>query len=72
MKKAVEAGVNVNIRHSLGWTALQTAAMNGRSDVVRYLVKVGADVNLGDDFVNIYRTAMEKGMSSLEGIFLTF
>lgn len=34
---------------------------------VKFLLENGADVNAGDDFVHIYRTAREKGMYSVDG-----
>ena len=58
-------GADVDARHHLGWSALHVAAVNGRSDVVRALVKAGADPNLPEDYTNIYHTAREKGMHSL-------
>ncbi|OXU21902.1 hypothetical protein TSAR_002413 [Trichomalopsis sarcophagae] len=62
LKKAIDSGLDVNTRHSLGWTALQTAAINGRVEALRYLIERGADINAGDNFVNVYKTAMEKRM----------
>ncbi|KAL1116184.1 hypothetical protein AAG570_005679, partial [Ranatra chinensis] len=61
-----EEKLDVNQRHYLGWTAIQVAAVNGRADIVSLLLSLGADPNLGDDFVNIYRTASEKGMHTLD------
>jgi len=58
----------VNTRHPLGWTALQTAAINQKEEIIKILLANGADVNAGDNFVNVYRTAMEKGLDSLDGI----
>lgn len=52
----------------MGWTALQTAAINQRDEIVKILLNHGADVNAGDNFVNVYRSAMEKGLHSLDGI----
>ncbi|XP_058796317.1 mitochondrial disaggregase-like [Phymastichus coffea] len=62
LKRAIESGVNINVRHPLGWTALQTAAINGKVEVVKFLLQHGADINAGDDFINVYKTAMEKRM----------
>ena len=41
----VEAGMPVDITDGVGWTALITAAINNRTDVVRCLLDKGADVN---------------------------
>lgn len=56
------------MRHSLGWTALHTAAINNKAEIIKILLDNGADINAGDNFVNVYRTAMEKGLHSLDGI----
>ncbi|XP_015608806.1 caseinolytic peptidase B protein homolog isoform X2 [Cephus cinctus] len=66
LKKALADGVDVNARHPLGWTALQTAAINGKVQVIKFLLERGADVNAGDQFVNVYRSAMDKGWHSLD------
>ncbi|XP_046600090.1 caseinolytic peptidase B protein homolog isoform X1 [Neodiprion lecontei] len=66
LKKVLSEGVDVNTRHSLGWTALQTAAINAQVDTVKFLLEKGADPNAGDGFVNVYRTALEKGLHSLD------
>lgn len=65
--QAIDSGLDVNTRHSLGWTALQTAAINGRVEALRYLIERGADINAGDNFVNVYKTAMEKRMHPSDG-----
>lgn len=61
-------GIDVNTRHPLGWTTLHVAAINDKPEVIKLLLSKGADVNAGDDFSNVYKTAMEKGMPSLDGI----
>lgn len=53
----------------MGWTALHTAAINQKVEVIKILLQNGADVNAGDNFVNVYRTAMEMGLHSLDGIY---
>lgn len=66
IERLVAKGVDVNKRHKLGWTALQVAAINGNSEAVEKLLKLGADPNLGDEFSNVYQTALEKGLNSLD------
>ncbi|XP_070169678.1 mitochondrial disaggregase [Polyergus mexicanus] len=66
LNKAIADGIDVNIRHPLGWTALHTAAINQKVEVVKILLQNGADVNAGDNFVNVYRTAMQMGLHSLD------
>lgn len=66
LKKCIADGIDVNTRHQMGWTALQTAAINQREDVIKILLDNGADINAGDNFVNVYKTAMEKGLHSLD------
>ena len=53
-------------RHCLGWTSLHVAAINRQPELVKILVKHGADPDISDDFVNIYQTAREKQMQSLD------
>lgn len=66
LKRALSDGIDVNARHSLGWTALQAAAINGKADAVKFLIDKGADLNLGDNFINVYKTAIQKGLHSIE------
>ncbi|XP_034934875.1 caseinolytic peptidase B protein homolog [Chelonus insularis] len=66
LKKAILEGVDVNMRHSLGWTALHSAAINGKVDALKFLISQGADVNAEDEFINVYKTGREKGLHSLE------
>ena len=40
--------------------------MNGRPDAVRRLIAAGADVNATDDFSNIYSTARDRRVHSLD------
>lgn len=35
--------------------------------LVRLLLESGADINLGDDFMNVWQTSQEKKMNSLHG-----
>ncbi|XP_054006541.1 caseinolytic peptidase B protein homolog [Hylaeus anthracinus] len=66
LEKILKDGVNVNTRHTLGWTALHVAAINERVEVIKLLIKKGADVNAGDEFVNVYKTAAERRINSLD------
>ncbi|KAG7206378.1 hypothetical protein KM043_003743 [Ampulex compressa] len=66
LQKALKSGMDVNIRHFLGWNALHIAAINGKVEAVKFLLKNGIDVNAGDEFINAYRTAMEKRINSLD------
>ncbi|XP_012288183.1 caseinolytic peptidase B protein homolog [Orussus abietinus] len=66
LKRALADGVDINTRHPLGWTALQTAAINGKVDAVQFLLKNGADPNAGDHFINVYKTSKEKKLNTLD------
>eukprot|EP00095_Tigriopus_kingsejongensis_P003076 snap_masked-scaffold2346_size16788-processed-gene-0.5 protein:Tk03076 transcript:snap_masked-scaffold2346_size16788-processed-gene-0.5-mRNA-1 annotation:"suppressor of potassium transport" len=59
-------GWDVQARHPMGWTALHVAAVNGRLEAVQALLAAGADPNAGDEYVNIYHTARERGIHSLD------
>ncbi|KAK1135965.1 hypothetical protein K0M31_000536 [Melipona bicolor] len=62
----IKEGIDVNMRHPLGWTALHLAAINAKPEVVKLLLKHGADVNAPDEFINVYGTAIEKGLHTLD------
>ncbi|XP_053363390.1 caseinolytic peptidase B protein homolog isoform X1 [Clarias gariepinus] len=66
VKRLLADGVDPNARHRLGWTALMVASINRHHNVVKVLLESGADPNLGDDFSNVYGTAKDKGIHSLE------
>ncbi|XP_017754725.1 PREDICTED: caseinolytic peptidase B protein homolog [Eufriesea mexicana] len=66
LRSIIKGGIDVNIRHSLGWTALHLAAINAKPEVVKLLLKHGADVNSQDEFINVYGSAIEKGLQTLE------
>ncbi|KAB5550147.1 hypothetical protein PHYPO_G00050480 [Pangasianodon hypophthalmus] len=66
VKRLLADGVDPNTRHHLGWTALMVASMNRQHNLVKVLLESGADPNLGDDFSNVYGTARDKGIHSLE------
>lgn len=58
--------IDVNKRHYLGWTPLMVAVVNQKFDVLKLLVKAGADLNLTDEYTNPHKTAHEKGIHTLE------
>ncbi|XP_072376408.1 mitochondrial disaggregase-like [Diabrotica undecimpunctata] len=66
LERLVKQGVDINRRHHLGWTPLLVATVNGRYEIVEYLLKNQADPNLSDNYVNPNRTANEKGMHPIE------
>lgn len=43
----------INVRHELGWTACMVAAVNRNFDVLKELIKAGADVDFGDEFSTV-------------------
>ncbi|XP_045582352.2 mitochondrial disaggregase [Procambarus clarkii] len=63
MKEFLKKGVDVNCHHPYGWTALHAAAINGRSQAVKFLLDNGADPNLPDNFSNIFQVARENRTS---------
>jgi len=69
LKRTIEEhDINVNERHLLGWTALHLAAVNGKVDNLKVLLDAGADLDLGDEFINAYRTATDKKISIIDVI----
>jgi len=60
-------GLDVNVRHPLGWTALHVAAVNGNVGAVRALLKAGADPNLGDEFISAHRTGIQMDLHAMDG-----
>ncbi|XP_014291431.1 mitochondrial disaggregase [Halyomorpha halys] len=61
-----DGSVDANLKHHLGWTALHLAAVNGNSEILKILIEAGCDVNAGDEYINNYRTAHEKGLNTFE------
>lgn len=57
---------DINQRHELGWAAIHVAAVNRQPKILQLLLENGADPDLPDDFVNIYQTAREKKIQSLD------
>ncbi|XP_026302171.1 caseinolytic peptidase B protein homolog [Apis mellifera] len=66
LKSIIKEGIDINTRHLLGWTALHLAAINSQPEVVKLLLKYGADVNAQDEFINVYGSAIEKGLHTLD------
>jgi ATP-dependent Clp protease ATP-binding subunit ClpB len=60
-------GFDVNVRHPLGWTALQVAAVNRNVEAVKALLRAGADPNLGDEFISGHRTGIEMDLHAVDG-----
>ena len=46
----VDNGADVNARDARGWTPLMWAGANGRAEIVRLLLALGADVNVRDTY----------------------
>lgn len=65
--RLVKSGFDVNRKHTLGWTTLQAAAINGKTEVAKVLLELGADPNVADDFFNAHRTAIDKGLRTMDG-----
>lgn len=63
------SGVDVNSRHSLGWTPLMVAAVNGSYDAVKVLLELGADPDLREEFSSVYSVAKAKHMNPIDGNF---
>lgn len=51
--------LDVNMRHSLGWTPLHLAAFLGRTKIVRQLLEAGANPDAIDEFSNASQVAHE-------------
>lgn len=70
MKEYINKGVDVNCQHPYGWRPLHAAAINSRSQAVKFLLSQGADPNLPDNFSNIFQVARENRISpvSVEAI----
>ncbi|MNT95040.1 Ankyrin repeats (3 copies) [compost metagenome] len=74
MRTLIAAGVAVNHVNKLKWTALLEAIILGNggqahTEIVRLLVKAGADVNLADgDGVSPLQHARQRGYTQIEQI----
>ena len=62
----LKSGIDPNAKHELGWSSIHVAAVNKQSDILKILLENGANPDATDDFVNIYQTAREHKMQSLD------
>jgi len=62
-----KGGVDVNTRHTLGWTPLMVAAVNGNVNAVKVLLELGADPNLKEEFSTVYHVAKLKHLNPIDG-----
>lgn len=60
VKSFIEAGMDVNTIWTYGYSALILAASYGHLDMVKYLVSVGADLNIYKDDDNALAYAREN------------
>ncbi len=67
MTLLLDSGADVNTKHTLGWTPLHTAVINGNLRGVKLLLERGADVNTRDEFSTTSRVAHQHGMSPERG-----
>ncbi len=49
VKSKISAGADVNSKNRMGWTLLQTAIRNKRTEIAQLLIDKGADVNAKDN-----------------------
>ncbi|XP_030745726.1 caseinolytic peptidase B protein homolog isoform X2 [Sitophilus oryzae] len=66
VRNLIKNGMDVNLRHDLGWTPLMGAAVNGHYDIVKLLLENGANPNLTENYINHTRTAQLVGRHPLE------
>ncbi|XP_077288910.1 mitochondrial disaggregase-like [Arctopsyche grandis] len=57
--------ISPDTRHTLGWTLLMVASANGHADVVRELLKMGAQPDLQDEYHNPKKTADMLGLNPI-------
>ncbi|KAH3842131.1 caseinolytic peptidase B protein homolog [Dreissena polymorpha] len=62
IESLIKSGVDVNVKHEFGWTALHVAAINGNIQAVKLLLGAGADPNIEDEFSQIRQVAKEKNI----------
>ena len=51
VKKAIDKGAHINSIKD-GWIALLYASANGYLDIVTYLIEIGADINVQENYGN--------------------
>lgn len=56
----IEAGASVNVQESYGFTPLHEAAENGHLEIVKVLIKSGADSSMG------LKKAYQAGSTALD------
>lgn len=61
--KKIIGTLDVNYRHSLGWTPLHLASVLGKSQIVKLLLDSGADPNAIDEFSNAAQISYESQLN---------
>ncbi|WP_047246016.1 ankyrin repeat domain-containing protein [Maribacter thermophilus] len=74
LKRLEEFDIDINKKNNDGNTVLHIAAMTSKNDdILRYLIKIGADKNIKTDFEeSVYDLANENEQLKKHGIGLTF
>lgn len=70
-QELIKKGVDVNCRHPYGWRAIHAAAINSRSQAVKFLLSQGADPNLPDNFSNIFQVSVTGFVGLLDHVMCT-
>ncbi|KAI0982209.1 hypothetical protein GJ496_002426 [Pomphorhynchus laevis] len=60
LKKAIQSSTSPNTRHEFGWTLLHAAVINKNKQAIKILIDNGADLNSGDEYVNLFTTSTAK------------
>ena len=67
VRSFLKSGVDVNCRHPLGWCALHSAVINKNWEMLKHLIKEGADMNMKDEFSSATRVAHQERVHSSQG-----